>query len=89
MGTEGEGGSRGKNPKTPTPTPTPTEDLTDRERVMMPGRKKRRQARRRMRGMKKVEERTERPHRGPWLRSLAWGGTPPPGGKRGPPGIHP
>ena len=37
---------------------------------------------------KRIEAGTERPHGGPRSRSLAWGGTPRPRGKRGSPGIH-
>ena len=93
-GTGGEGGEVKERPSHNTSSP-PTEPAAEREQANRPeGRviqlkTEERRLSRRPRGQTLEEEGTERPHRGPRLRALAWGGLPPPRGIRGPPGIHP
>ena len=82
---KGEEGHR----ETKLTTPHLVKEPTDRRRDMRPGRAVRRRSQKRTRrGKRQKGTGKERPHRGHWARSLAWGGRAFPRVKRGPPGIH-
>ena len=92
--TGGDGGEGKERATYNTPAP-PAEPAAGRKRANRPeGRNiwlktEERIQSRILRVQKLEEEGTERPHRGPQLRSLAWGGMSPTRGKIGPPGVHP
>ena len=69
----GEGEGITQHPPSP-----PTRRASSRQREGQPAREGRVEAEQDPEGQKRARKRTERPHGGDRLRSLAWGGTPPP-----------
>ena len=91
-GTGGKG-REGKESAAHGTPPSPAEQTADKGTAIRPERERRRRQRRRRqrrrKSMKRREEGIERHPGGARSRSLALGETPPPRGKRGPPGIPP